>query len=1804
MSTIRNELKAYFDDTKMDAQVNEFTLGQGFEKVSGQALLEASKKLLRINKGEEEPDNRDSLVFKNLNSIEDQIVEHFEASKPSVERKVQNALGTRDKVRQVLPANIFSNTLEKFYTTTDLSSTPPQTNPAAIMSNARKTTVMGEGGIQNQHAITEETRAFNPSDIGFLDGLATPEGLKVGVNVNLASGVRKRGKEVEAPMRMKDGSIEYKTPIEVKKAVVGLPDQKKMVNGKPKPIDDKVKALKDGKILLVDPSEVDFYFRETRDLFDYHSNSVPFLHNTQGNRGSTAGRMLTQALPLDNPEAPLVQSKMDDSQTFEKYIGNALNPTLADETGDERTGGTVKKITNDKIIIQTDKGNEVSVGMFKDFPLNEDGYLNSTPIVEEGEKIQANQPLTKNNYTDDDGTLSVGKNLMAAYLPYKGYSFEDGAVLTESAAEKLSHTTIHKENIYIKPKLSVFNKKKFRAYFPDELDPSNARKLNAEGLPKIGETFQPGELLAAFLVEKQMDDFDKALKRLDRSIYRPYRKYTLEWDSEEPGVVQEVKKNGRNIDIYIKAVHPFKVGDKIANRFGGKNIITNIIPDTEAPHLEDGTPIDIMLNPNGVPGRMNTGQIHETAASRIAQKKGKPYVVENFADPNGNEARKVIKEMKDEGLEPNQTVIDGKSGKPIENKIFAGPQYFMKLRHLVKKKQGAHDFGVYDIEEQPANKTGAQKLGTLESYAYLAHGSKNLLREATTIKGQKNEEYFRDLQFGIPPGKPNSPFVFEKLQDYLRGSGVDTEKKGNTFRIMPLTDKRVQELSNGELEDPGAMLVGKNLTSRKGGLFDPEITGGALGTKYSHISLPNEIPNPMMEMAIRSILDLTKKQYQAIIEGREELDGKKGPKAILAALSGIDVDQALAEAKEELKNAPKTNVNKLNRKVRFLSALKDLNLSPDQAYKMKNMLVIPPKSRPAYPLPSGDLRVSDINKHYRDVGLISKNLKDANEADILDEEDQVNYEADLYRTVKAAQGFIDPITYGKRKYKGALKEIEDTKRGLIFGKAWAKRQDLSGRSTVTAEPSLGLDEIGIPEGIAKKVFSPFVVKDLKEGGMPGSKALKEMRDYTPQAKKALERVMQKKHVVVNRAPSLHKHSVQAFKPKLVTGKDIKVNPLVVSGFNMDFDGDTASVQVPVTKAGEEEAKAMKPSNILFKHGDGMLVPTISHEYAYGLAKLSEKGKRTGKSFSTIKAAREAGLNLTDVFTLNGKEMTIGQHMINEPIPKQLRDYDKVYNKKAVEKLLSEIGKNHQNYFADVINNFKDLGAMYSYKRGMTMSITDLDMDRSFRQEMVNERLPDIEKMEDKSKRIQAYEELVNDLEKEQNKRLRQQGNNIIDLLDTGALSGGKAKNVRQVLTAPGVLLDVKENPIDRPLLKSYAEGLDSADYLTSMPGVRKGIVNKSISTQESGALNKALLNVNRRLVIVEDDCDTEQGITMSVDNPNLIDRAALFSVRGIVDRNDIIDGEVVKKLKENDIEQIKVRSPLTCESVEGVCQMCYGLLPGGNLPSIGTNVGVLDSQAVSERSTQLSLSAFHSGGSTMGGSGNLGSFPRLEQLVKVPQNLSGKATLAPKSGKVEKVEKNDIGGYNVYMEKRKKPLVIAPSRKPLVRPGERVKKGDRLSDGVIKPQELGELKNHLSAQQYIVDELDEIFGGDFHTKTFETMIAGISDNAEVTDAPDDSEFFRGDKTSASRLNKINKERRAEGLEPIKFKSYFKSIDTLNTDNPDWMTRITTNRVKNALQTGAARADYGNIAGKDPIPAYLYGEDFGKPDKKGGEGGFY
>ena len=407
---------------------------------------------------------------------------------------------------------------------------------------------------------------------------------------------------------------------------------------------------------------------------------------------------------------------------------------------------------------------------------------------------------------------------------------------------------------------------------------------------------------------------------------------------------------------------------------------------------------------------------------------------------------------------------------------------------------------------------------------------------------------------------------------------------------------------------------------------------------------------------------------------------------------------------------------------------------------------------------------------------------------------------------------------------------------------------------------------------------------------------------------------------------------------------------------------------------------------------------------------------------------------------------------------------------------------------------------------------------------------------------------------------------------------------------PGILEDLHGKPMPIPVEKSWAEGVPDYSYWNHMYGARKGTIDRAVNTQDSGALNKALLSNLKDLLITEEDCGTSRGIEFAANDRNLIGRTSLTDIPGVVGMGDIISpadvDDIAKKMKG---KEIKVRSPLTCASVEGVCATCYGLTPEGHLPKVGTNVGVLDGESITERSTQLTMKTFHSGGSSLAGGGIAAGFPELQRALELPVILPGVATLSTVAGIVNEITPNAAGGYAVVINSVSHN--VRPGRTLLVKKGQPIYRGQPLSSGTEKPQEVAELRNFLDAQRGLVNRMSNVYEDKFGKRTFETVIRGISNNALITDTPDDSEFLRGDTVKLSLVEKDNEERLKEGRPLVTFKPYFKSIQVLPHESEDWLSRLTSNNLKRVIQEGAAKGYKTNIHGVDPHPAYLYGKEF-------------
>jgi DNA-directed RNA polymerase beta' subunit len=897
-------------------------------------------------------------------------------------------------------------------------------------------------------------------------------------------------------------------------------------------------------------------------------------------------------------------------------------------------------------------------------------------------------------------------------------------------------------------------------------------------------------------------------------------------------------------------------------------------------------------------------------------------------------------------------LTDGKNGKPFKNKVFVGTQYMLRLMHDIEKKNKARSTGSYDQNMQPGSgKEGGQSLDPMLMYSLVAHGAKHNLRDATLIKGQQNDEFWRALQTGAPLPTPEKSFAWDKFITYLQNSGVNIEKRGNNLVTSPFLDKHISKISSGKLEDAGKMLQGKNLSPEKGGLFDPDKIGGMSGSKWAHIELNEKMPHPLFEKAIQKILGITAPVYKKIMDEEYSEDGLTGSQLLESKLNNLNLDKEIELTKNELNKAPKSKVNVLNKKLRHLNALQKSEIKPSELLISK-FPVMPSKYRPVVPLPSGDLRVSPINHHYKNIAVLSNSIKTNKSLDLGHEENKNNRIA-LYRTLKEAVGTSDPLYAQMKNRPGLIRTLTGSspKEGFIQNVLWGKRQDVSARSTITVDPTLGVDEAGIPIEIAKKTLKPFIIKEMVTSmGLTPVKALEEIKEDGPFAREALKNTLDKRPILLNRAPTLHKHGIQAFRGKLTSGKDIKINPIIVGGFNADFDGDQMALHVPVSDEAVNEAYGLLPSKNVFKTGDNSLVQNISKDYQLGLYFLTKAGKETNKRFKTVKAAQAAGLEETDVFNLDGKrKTTIGREAVNSILPPEHRDYTNPFDSKKVRTILEEVGKKNSNDFSKVVSGFKDLGNQYGHSRATTVSINDLIIDESIKKDVLDKYEKSLPKNATSDQIVSSYIKAKKELADTFQSKLTGK-NRFYDWIESGGLSKSKSDGITQILGMPGILTNTKGEPVPIPITKGYGEGLDSHSYFTSMYGVRKGTVDRAVNTQESGALNKRLLGSTRYLIIKEHDCGTKEGVLFPKDDKNLLDRALAKDYQGIGKEGDIVSLEMFRKINKSPFNEILVRSPLTCETDMGICQLCYGLGENGYLKSIGSNVGVEDGQALTERS--------------------------------------------------------------------------------------------------------------------------------------------------------------------------------------------------------------------------------------------------------------
>ena len=1156
---IENE---FFKKTRMDANTVQLTLGKAFDTVNSEMILRSAQKLRMVMRGEAEEDDRDSLEFKKFLTYDDHIAERILDARRKIEFKIKANIDKATKVSQLISPGDFNNPVKSFFTTSSLSGTTEQTNPLTMIGDYSKVTITGEGGVKSDREITNAMRDINPSTLGFLDPVHTPESDKIGALLHLSQQAVKRGDTLATKVYdVRTGGTAEITPRELVQSVIAFPGQYDPSTKKFKTQDVKVMANK--RVTTVKADQVQYAMMSPRAMFGTSTNMIPFLPNDQGNRAMMAAKMQEQAISLKEREAPLVQSAIARGQTYEKVLGESQAIIAPDDA-------TVVNLKPLRLKLKS--GKIIDFSTYENFPLSGGSFLHHTlrPELQIGTKVKKGQVLADSNFTRD-GQFALGVNLSVAFMPYKGLTFEDGIVVSEEAAAKLTSEHLYVEEFEVTEDHKL-DKIEFAKYAPIEAKPQRMQKLNERGIVRKGTVLEPNDIIIAALRKVEDTEEERYRRALGRHLKRDWKSVALTWDKDVKGTVVDVVEHGKMIKVTIRTEEPAKAGDKIVGRHGNKGTIAKVVPMAEMPRAADGTKIDIIINPIAVPSRMNIGQILESSAALIAEKTGKPFVVDNF---DGTDYLKKIKsEMKRLGIVDKHKVIDPEVGE-LENPVFIGKQYMLKLQHQTGKKFSARGQGPYTMDEQPArggDKSG-QALDVLTNYTLLAHGAKENLREMSIIKGQRNDEYWREFRAGRPTPPPPTPFVFDKFIHNLQALGVSVKKDEEKFQLMAMTDKEIEEMSSGKIKD-ARLIKAPDLTPEKGGLFDPVVTGGPGGSKWSHIELAEPIPNPVFKDAIVSLLDMTTKEFESVLKGEKYINGKTGGQAIEDALSKINVKKELAEAKKlatsgEIRS--KQRLDKLHKKIRFLDALERTGRKPTD-YVLHKVPVLPPKFRPIYPMPDGNLNVSDVNELYQHLTLLNQSLEFDKDTFLLDDRGKGETRFEVYKALSALQGLSDPVTRDAvtRRRRGILRQIGggtvggdpsstvQPKDAFFQEKLVKRRQDLSGRAVIAVGPELGVDEVGLPKLMAWEIFEHHIIRDLVQTqGLTVSQARAEVENRTRTAEQSLYRIADRTPVILNRAPSLHKFSTIALKPKLIDGKTIRIPSLITKGLNADFDGDSS-----------------------------------------------------------------------------------------------------------------------------------------------------------------------------------------------------------------------------------------------------------------------------------------------------------------------------------------------------------------------------------------------------------------------------------------------------------------------------------------------------------------------------------------------------------------------------------------------------------------------------------------------------------------------
>ncbi len=947
-----------------------------------------------------------------------------------------------------------------------------------------------------------------------------------------------------------------------------------------------------------------------------------------------------------------------------------------------------------------------------------------------------------------------------------------------------------------------------------------------------------------------------------------------------------------------------------------------------------------------------------------------------------------------------------------------------------------------------------------------------------------------------------------------------------------------------------------------------------------------------------------------------------GAEAIKVLLDEIDLDKLSRQLRTDLPGASGQKRMKTLKRLEVVEAFRKSGNSPDWMI-LGVVPVIPPDLRPMVQLDGGRFATSDLNDLYRRV--INRNNRLKRLLDLGAPEIIVRNEKRMLQ--EAVDALIDngrrgrPVTGPNNRPLKSLSDMLKGKQGRFRQNLLGKRVDYSGRSVIVVGPRLRLYQCGLPKEMALELFKPFVMKKLVDRNLSQNiKSAKRMVERArPEVWDVLEEVVREHPVLLNRAPTLHRLGIQAFEPVLIEGKAIQVHPLVCTAYNADFDGDQMAVHVPLSTAAQSEARLLMLSayNILSPaYGKAITSPT--RDIVFGCYYLTvedpadkDRPEKNLKAFSSpnevILALESGAVGLHSRIRVRFLDpepivTTVGRVIFNESIPEELRFINEVCDRKVLSQIVSEAyNRLGSTKTVQLLDALKDLGFRYATRSGSGIAISDIVIPEEKRKLLAEaDKLIDAIDLQYRRGLItdgERYQRAIDVWTKatEEITEAMLDGFEPFNPLYMMALSGarGNIQQIRQLAGMRGLMTDPSGRIIELPIKANFREGLTVLEYFISTHGQRKGLADTAIRTSESGYLTRRLVDVAQDVIIREIDCKTTEGLVMTAIKEGndvvvplrdrivgrfLAEDAGAPRRKPVLEADSEIDEEAVERIEETGLEQVVVRSVLTCKSRYGVCAKCYGRnLATGKLVEIGEAVGIIAAQSIGEPGTQLTMRTFHTGG--VAGFDITQGLPRVEELFEA-RKPKGQAIVAEIKGAVAIGEAKGSRRITVTGKNDERAYAVPFGVRIKVSPGDEVEPGDQLTEGSVNPHDILRIKGLQDLQGYLVQEIQSVYrsqGVDINDKHIEIIARQMLRRVKVEEEGD-TEFLPGELVDKFAFEEENARVMAEGGEPAKARPTLLGITKASLATESFLSAASFQETARVLTDAATRGRVDPLIG--------------------------